>query len=256
MFLYFYRTALLIVFYSLFFANYTNAQYAFEDYSAPSYKTYNKWEEYNRIGTKGTYDCTLSIDQFFDNKDNLTIQLTWFVEQIDFGLIRIFRNKREIQKIKQPGSFSPLTMKGGLVLVSDINGDGYKDIKLIQQGTGNGVMGMLVKVLYLFQKNDVYFKKISFDDMTFEKHRSERDVDDDGNYEIITMNLEQFNEHSYWVFNVFEYADGNLRNVNDKVGYPMVVQYTYKRNYEITQHMSTLQMKKYKREFPSGYDVK
>ncbi|WP_074409601.1 MULTISPECIES: hypothetical protein [Aquimarina] len=256
MFLYFYRTAFLIVFYSLFFIGYTNAQYAFEDYSAPSYKTYNKWEEYDRIDTKGTYDCTLSIDEFFDNKDDLTIQLTWFVAQIDFGLIRIFRNKREIQKIKQPGSFSPLTMKGGLVLVSDINGDGYKDIKLIQQGTGNGVMGMLVKVLYLFQKSDVLFQKISFDDMTFEKHRSERDVDNDGNYEIITMNLEQSNGHSYWAFNVFEYADGNLRNVNDKVGYPMVVQYTYKRNYEITQHMSTLQMKKYKREFPSGYDVK
>jgi hypothetical protein len=246
----------LIVFHSIFFTSYANAQYAFENHSAPSYKTYNKWEEYNRIDTKGTYDCTLSIDHFFDNKDRLTIQLTWFVAQIDFGEIRIFRNEKQIQKIKEPGSFSPLTMKGGQVLVSDINGDGYKDVKLIQQGTGNGVMGMLVKVLYLFQKSDALFQKISFDDMVFEGHRAERDVDNDGNHEIITMNLEYANGHSYWAYNAFEYSNENLRNVNYKVGYPMVIQYTYKRNYKITQHMSKLQMKKYEREFPAGYDVK
>lgn len=256
MILYFYRTAFLIVFYSIFFINSSNAQYAFEKHSAPFYKTYNTWKEYDKIATKGTYDCTLSIDQFFDNKDSLTIQLTWFAAQIDFGMIRIFRNKRQIQKMKQSGSFSPLTMKGGLVMVSDINGDGYKDVKMIQQGTGNGVMGMLVKVLYLFQKNDALFQKISFDDMVFEEHRAERDVDDDGNHEIITMNLEHANGHSYWAYNVFEYSDESLRNVNFKVDYPILIQYTYKRNYEITQHMSMLQMKKYEREFPSEYDVK
>ncbi len=245
-----------MVFCVFFLTSFVNAQYTFEKYSAPEYQEYNNWVEYDRIDTSGRYDCTISIDDFFDNKDRLTIQLTWFVKDIDFGVIRVFRNKEQIQKIREPKGFSPLTMAGTLVWVSDINGDGKKDVKMVQQGTGNGVMSMLVKVMYLFQNDGALFKKVSFDDMVFEEHREERDIDKDGNYEILTMNLEYINGHSYWVFNAFEYANENLKNVNHKVDYPMVIQYKHKRNYKTINHLDGVRIKAYERDFPERCDIK
>ncbi|WP_271767432.1 hypothetical protein [Aquimarina algiphila] len=250
------RTLFLILFFTFFSVSFVEAQYPFESYSSPNYTMHRDWKIYDRIDTKGRYDCTLSIDHFFSNEDKLTIQLTWLEKTTAMGEIRVFRNKSQIQNIKRPGSFSPLTMNGTLVIVSDINGDGLKDVKLVHQGTGNGIMGMLVKVMYLFQREDGLFKKVSFYDMMIDENRVERDVDNDGNYEIVTMNLERTNAHSYWAFNVFEYDDGNLINVNYKINYPILIQYKYKRNYNITEHMSRSQMKLYEREFPDEYDVK
>lgn len=252
----FQRTLFLILFYIFFSINFVEAQYTFESYPLPGHITYRNWKKYDRIDAKGTYDCTLSINRFFKNDHQLTIQLTWFNETIEVGEIRVFRNKNQIQKIKQPGSFSPLTMSGTLVVVSDINGDGLKDVKLVHQGTGNGVMGMLVKVIYLFQEEDGLFRKISFADMMFDENREERDVDNDGNFEIITMNLEHINKHNYWVFNAFEYRKGSFKNVNYKINYPILIQYKHKRNYNITEHMNRSQMKLYEQEFPDEYDLK
>ncbi|WP_159090933.1 hypothetical protein [Aquimarina aquimarini] len=243
------------VFQFFFIINSINAQYAFEKHPAPYYEEYGDWVVYDRENNQNKYDCTQTIDDFYGNKDDLTIQLTWFDGDVDFGMIRIFRNKKEIQEIKESGSFSRLTMMDTKVLISDINGDGYKDVKLIQQGTGNGVMGMLVKVLYLFQNKEGGFHKISFDDMTFKKHREERDIDNDGNYEIVTMNLEYIKGHSYWVFNLYEYVDENLKNVNIKKGYPIAIPYTNNRSYKITKDISVSQLKDYEREFPKEYEV-
>ncbi len=251
-----FQTSFLMLFCVFFLPNFIEAQYPFEHYASPDQKVYRNWEIYDRIDTKERYDCTLSINGFFKNNDQLTIQLSWLYKTIDAGGIRVFRNKKQIQKIKQPDSFPLVTLSGTNVVVADINGDGLKDVKLIHQGTGNGVLSMLVKVIYLFQKKDGLFRKISFEDMMIDENREERDVDNDGNHEIITMNLEHVNKHNYWAFNIFEYDKGKLKNVNYKINYPILIQYKYKRNYNITDHMNRSEMKLYEREFPEKYDVR
>lgn len=252
----FQRVLFLILSFTLLSINYVKAQYQFQSYPSPDYETHKNWKIYDRIDERGTFDCTSSVDHFFNDKDKLIVQLTWYADDRDFGFIRVFRNEKQIQKIKVINIFSPLTMNGTPVLISDINGDGLKDVKMVHQGTGNGIMGMLVKVVYLFQKKDGKFRMISFKDMMFDENREERDIDDDGNYEIITMNLEKIKSHSYWVFNVYRYTKRGLSNVNHILNYPIIIQYTYKRNYKITKDLNRSQMKYYQREFPLGYDIK
>ncbi len=247
------KTSFLMIIYTVFLFDTISAQYSFQNYPPPDYKTYDDWKVFDRISKKGKYDCTLTISDFFNNNDDLTIQLTWLEENVDIGEIRLFKNSNQIQQIKEPGSFSSITMSGTLAIVSDINGDGFKDVKLIHQGTGNGIMGMLVKVIYFFQKEDESFTKISFNDMMFEQNRLERDVDNDGSHEIITMNLKHVNDHNYWVFNVFEYCNGGLKNANEKENYPILIQYKHKRNYMITDHMDRSQMKAYELTLPDKY---
>ena len=85
----------------------TYSQYPFEQYPSPTYKEYNDWKFYDWSDTKQTLNHTLTIDQFFDNKDVLTVQLTTLVpsEGDLSSVIRIFRNQTEIQKALSSAQF-------------------------------------------------------------------------------------------------------------------------------------------------------
>lgn len=230
-------------------------QYPFEKYPEPVYKKYKDWKSYDwsKSKTKKTYNHTLSINQFFDNQDTLTIQLTSFTENDeDSSIIRIFHNKTQIQKIHANTFFSPLNVFQP-TRVADIDGNGLKDLKINIPSMGNGVAGLYTKIIYLFQKEDKTFVKVSFTDM-MDENRSERDFDNDGNHEIITMNLINHENHNYWTFNIFEYKNNELTNVNHKGNYPIMIQYLHKKNYTITEKISRDKMKNFTLKTPDDYD--
>ncbi len=111
-----------------------------------------------------------------------------------------------------------------------MNGDGLPDIKLMMNGTGCGLASMYTEIIYMFQRPNHRFMMISYTDM-MDEHRPERDLDGDGNFEIITMGLKGHNEHNYWTFDVFSVRGNKLINVNDKFNYPLMVQYLFRENY-------------------------
>ena len=233
----------------------TYSQYPFEQYPSPTYKEYNDWKFYDWSDTKQTLNHTLTIDQFFDNKDVLTVQLTTlFPSEGDLSsVIRIFRNQTEIQKMTESMFFSNLNTGHVPIRVADINGDGLQDLKIVTSYLGNGIAGLNVNVIYLFQTKEGRFIKISFSDKMI-SNRPERDVDGDGNYEIITMNLTGYERHNYWNFNLFEFDGKNLINANKKEDYPILIQYLYRKNYKITDKISRAKMKEFALELPDGYD--
>jgi hypothetical protein len=232
----------------------TNAQYPFERFDTLKYKSYSKWTNIKWLEENNSIHNTLTIKDFFKNKDSLTIQLSTFKEKWDSSYIGIFRDDKLKQKLFEPVSFLGYNFWDSLI-VADINGDGLKDIKLNVSYMSNG-LGMRSRIIYLFQTKDEKFIKISYDDNLGYGNRVERDFDKDGNFEIITMTLNGFQSHNYWTFDLFNYENGILKNVDDKFDYPIMIQFLNRPNYKITDKISKENMKGFKLEMPSEIDIK
>jgi hypothetical protein len=233
----------------------TKAQFPFEKYPAISYKNFNDWKFYNRSEKENKFHHTLTIPNFYNDHDTITILLTSFTNNWDSSYIRIFKNKKQIQKFFEPMGFAPSNMFEP-VRVADINGDGLSDLKLIVSYNGSGLACLNVRVIYLFQKSGGEFVKISFDDMMYENRREERDFDGDKNFEIITMNLRYYRDHSYWLFNLYNFDSDHLLNVNWKDNYPIMTQFLLRDNFEITNRISREKMKEFSLALPEKYDKK
>ncbi len=229
----------------MFLPLFASGQYAFEKYPAVKYKAYNNWKT---IDTEKKVENSISIPDFFKKGKSLTIQLNsskehWFENSVV---------KVGIQKFTENVGFNPIALDS--IRIADLNGDGLKDVKIIAPYMGNGTASMNVRVIYLFQQENEGFLKISFDDKQSD-NRSERDFDGDGNYEIITMKLMGFENHSYWNFNLFNLINGKFISVNKKYDYPILVQFLEKENYKITKKINRKKMKSFALRLPEGYSM-
>lgn len=208
---------------------------------------YDKWEKENKV------HWTMSLPQFYADKDSLTVQITTFGDR-DASNIRIFKNKKQVQLIKESYEIGVnFGMLEDTVFYGDINGDMLLDVKIVCWYGGNGTASLNERVIYLFQQPDNKFVKISFLDK-MSSARIERDFDGDGNYEIITMSLEYYENHSYWTYNVYNFSGTDLVCVNKKCDYPIMIQFLYRRNFEITDKISRSKMKTFSVDKPEDYD--
>jgi hypothetical protein len=232
----------------------TKGRYPFEKYLDMKYQECDDWEIYDMSEEEEKVRSIQAIPDLFGYKDSMTVELISFIENWDSSYIYIYRNSKQIQRFFEPMGFSSLNVNEP-IRVADINGDDLCDIKLVILYNGTGLASMNVRVIYLFQKPDGSFTKISFDDK-MDDNRPERDFDKDGNYEIITMNLFGHEDHSYWVFNLFEYKDNELVNANSKDNYPIMIQFLHRENFEITNKISRKKMKDFELNLPDEFDKK
>jgi len=185
----------------------------------------------------------------------MTIQLTSFDANWDSSYIRIFRNKKQTQIFFEPMFFLDHNIWGPMI-VADFNGDGFNDIKINVAYMGCGLASMNSRIIYLFHLSNGNFKKISYLDKLGNGNRVERDIDNDGNYEIITMTLRGYEGHNYWTFDLFNFVDGALINVDDQFNYPIMIQFLFRDNFEITDKISREKMTEFKLLFPEEIDIK
>jgi len=244
----------ILVIFLIFFSSTISAQYPFEQLDTLKYQTYSNWIEYDWSEKKHTIHHTLTIKDFYENHDPLTIQLSTSTIKWDSSYIRIFRNKDEIQKVFEAMPFLGYNFWGPL-LVSDFNGDSLKDLKLNITYMSNG-LGMRSRIIYLFQTPNNNFKKISFDDNLENGNRNERDFGHNGKFEIITMTLNGYEGHNYWTFDLFNYENGKLINVDDEFDYPIMIQFLNRRNFKITDKISSEKMKGFKLNLPEAIDTR
>lgn len=227
----------------------TFAQYPFEKYPALRLKSYYNWKVSD--GEK-IVDNTSTIPDFFANGDELTIQLTsdksnWS----ENSRIRIFQNKKLISNFSEDIAFNPTALDS--LRIGDFNNDGLQDIKIVYPYMSNG-LGLSCRVIYLLQKPDHSFGRISFDDMMdFGNDRRERDFDNDWKYEVITMGLKSYKGHSYWMFNLYDIAGYKIVNVNRKADYPIMIQFLNKETFEITKNLTRQKMKAFAMKHPQSY---
>lgn len=220
-------------------------QYPFEKIKAPSYKSLDFKMKENKNSLE--YSCT--INSFFDDKSDLEILINGDVNKLNETYLQIKTNqnsKKYLEEIPAQGT-------DGLY-IADFNGDGLKDLKIVCYYMGCGLASLNVRVIYFFQKKNKDFTKIAFDDKMNE-NRLERDINKDGNFEIITMTLQEHKNHNYWLFNVYNYANDDLVCVNDKINYPIMIQYLYRDNFKTTTKISKQTMKRYEPKNPKGIHI-
>lgn len=229
------------------------AQYPFEQHPALKWNCVGGWKEYNRLKSEGKVHWTKSLRDFYDNGDSLTIQVTTIVDEKEYSLIRIFRNRDQQQILHEQHA---IAANFGFLFDSlyhaDVNGDLLTDLKLFASYGGNGIASMNVRVIYLFQQPDHSFVKVSYLD---KEPPTERDFNNDGNYEIITMTLNYHENHSYWTFNLYNFKDNQFQSVNALYEYPIMIQFLYRPNYQITNKLTREQMRIYSQQQPVDFTV-
>ena len=232
---------------------YLNAQYPFEKYPSIKYLKKGTWIVQESKTTKTQWTSTAS--DFFNPLDSLTVQLSAF-EDKDSSLITIFKNQKQIQLLMEPysigGGFGSLY---DTLLFADFNADSLLDVKILWSDGGCGIAGLNERVIYLIQQPENKFTKFSFLDMA-SSMRLERDLNGDGNFEIITMTLNGYESHNYWTFNLYNFTNDDLICVNDKFDYPIMIQFLFKKNYKVTDKITKKKMKTFSMEKPEFYDKK
>lgn len=239
------------------------SQYPFEKFPAAKLQTAGPWEIYSRVQKEGKVHWAIKIPNFYKDSSSMTAQLTSFVRTDesrtfifstrDTSAIRIYRGKTQVQVMIEPYSLG--TGFGYLydsLSYGDINGDSLADLKIMSWGGGNGLASYYHRIIYLFQRADGKFDKVSFINMELVGH-PELDLNGDGNSEIIATHHEYYKNHSYWVFNVYRFDGGRWQCVNDEFDYPILVQMLYRENYEITNKVTRKEMKKFARSLPEEF---
>jgi hypothetical protein len=250
--------AFLFIFLSICITATGYGQYPFEKYPAVKYKRMKFRISYSKDSLKVYY--TLNIPRLKHDRSKYSIMMTaknqYFRET---STLYIKKNDKIFQKLSFNGDSLPMSGLNYLY-IADINGDSLPDIKFSFNMYGNGISGLVRTRIYLFKKSNGSFNKISYKDMSFNtedegliNYFPERNFDLDGHFKIMTCYLNTYKAHNYWIFDVYEYKDGNLVCVDDKYNYPIMIQYLYRPNYKITKRISTAKMKTFKKLKPNGY---
>ncbi|MEO5776813.1 MAG: VCBS repeat-containing protein [Flavobacterium sp.] len=215
-------------------------QYPFEKFKSPKISSleFKMTEKENRL------NYSKVVKSFFKDKSDLEVTINGNTQNSKETYIEVKT------KLKSNKYFEEIPAQGtDGFYIADFNGDGKKDFKIVCFYMGSGLASMNVRVIYFFQKENKDFTKISFDDK-MEGNRIERDLNGDGNFEIITLNLQEYKNHNYWLFNLYNFVNGDLVCVNNKMNYPIMIQFLFKENYNVTKKLKRMEMKKYELKKP------
>ena len=239
-------------------------QFPFEKYPAINYNSFITWTK-----TDKQKKYKLVIPEFFKDKDTLLIKLTKIRNNKTYSgfkedscIFRLYKNNKfllSFTEIQYPDIDFPNIVINDSIRLADFNGDKFNDLKFIFRGIGNGRYNLYTDIIYLFQMNDCSLTKLFFQDLYFrDENRLERDFDGDGNFEIVTMSFQGFGTNNYLLFNLYDYLDVGLVNVNYKDNYPIMTQILYqeKENYKITDKLTREKMKQFAKKLPDFYDKK
>lgn len=200
----------------------SRAQYPFEELKAANYGIFEDWK--TEIGKDSLPEKrTIEIGNF-DRSSVLKIEQVLRMslpDSLDYAEINLYRNG-DLVKTFEVGTRSisdPLP-----VFVTDLNHDNLKDIKILFPNFGCGAFNYYCQTVFLFQKPGGNFDDFTFSDIYEEfENRPERDFNNDGTFEIITQTFQKYGKHNYWLFNLYNYRNGKLVNVNHLADYPIMV---------------------------------
>lgn len=209
----------------LFFTAIAGAQTHFTKFTAA---------KYIQVQIRITHEDSLRICQIdlskYSGKEKISIELQE-IKDSDSSRVLIFHAKKLHQTIYID---TPIWFLLDVALLSDLNGDGRYDIKLNFFGTGNGLAGLAATKLYMYSNGDE-FRAFTFLDFSSEK---EYDFNNDGQYEILGCNHVYKDEHSYWVYNAYDFIGNKMINISEKIGYPLWTKHLMRTNRVVAGNVS------------------
>lgn len=233
------------------------AQYPFEIKPPIHYKEYSKWKAIEHSETKTDYNIT--IPDCFTGRQALGIKIAPDNDR-DSCIFRLYKNGKPLGRFIAPFAISP-RMEGNnpkAVFVEDVNGDGLKDLKIVLPFYGGcGGFNFYAEIVYLFQQPNGRFNAFCFSDWMDDEsfpNRPERDFDGDHNFEIVTKTFQNYGKHNYELYNIYNFQDGKLVNVNTKADYPLLIQLLWKGNYKTTNKVSKPQVRKLAKPLPDDFN--
>jgi len=233
---------ILIIFLSL-CCGISHAQYPFESVKSIQYKIFKEWK--TTVDPKDELPVMreIKISKFDLKMEGLTIkqQLKWTLpDSILYSEMEIYSDNKIIKEfvVGNTPLYQPLP-----VFVADINGDGLNDIKILFPNYASGAYNYYCQTVLLCQNKNGTFNDIIYSDIyeNFE-NKPERDFNNDGQYEIITQTFQQYGAHNYWLFNLYNYKNGGLVNVNALANYPIMIPLD---SYEISTKITRKKMKSF-----------
>ncbi|MBE9585192.1 hypothetical protein IM792_12095 [Mucilaginibacter sp. JRF] len=217
------------------------AQYPFEKYPKPKYKV-------------------VPFKVIVDNEKKYVLRSASYkgyhitLEDVDSEaqILRLFYKQKLIKKLQSDLGYTRLTLETDSTLyAADIDGNGLVDFKLKTYNNGSGLAGSRMNKLFLFNKGKNKFSAVQYMDFF---DNIERDLNGDGCFDIVTQHYLLQNNHSYWVFDMFNFRDGKFVNVSAENNYPILVQLLYRDNYKITNHFTRKQMRKFSFKKPEFFE--
>lgn len=150
----------------------------------------------------------------FDKVSGIKDVCVQFRDAGDSTRVSIFRSGKLLKEFYEECNiwYMELTAYAG-----DLDKNGKTDIKFVINGGGNGLAGELFYKFYLFNDGR-NFSVVDFIDFD---QGLEYDMDADGVFEILSCQHKFYNNHSYWIYNVYNYRKGKLVNTSGKYGYPL-----------------------------------
>ncbi|MBE9585193.1 hypothetical protein IM792_12100 [Mucilaginibacter sp. JRF] len=217
------------------------AQYPFEKYPKPKYRV-------------------IPFKVVVDNGESYVLRSANYkgyhitIEQ-DTGRVKtlcLYYKQKLIKRIQPDLGYKKITLQSDIALyAADIDGNGLVDFKFKNYNNGSGLASVRMHKLFLFNKGKNKFSAVQYMDFF---DNIERDLNGDGCFEIVTQHYLLQNNHSYWVFDMFNFRDGKFVNVSAENNCPILVQLLYRDNYKITRHFSRKQMRKFSFKKPELFE--
>lgn len=120
---------------------------------------------------------------------------------------------------------------------TDLDNNGQEDFIVFSNYRGCGLASQQDAVEIFLKKESGSYEKISYDTMCSGLENF-IDLDKNGRYEVIITDLYSGDKHSYFTYNIYEFKDYKLANVDTKFkGFPKFIWYTDKPNDKDTTHL-------------------
>ncbi|MDP5170199.1 MAG: hypothetical protein NWR72_08130 [Bacteroidia bacterium] len=219
------------------------AQYPYQRYDAPEYRNFYNWTFVDHWRKGDTIRHSITIPDFPSTHDSISLQLTTTKSSWDrYSTLTVQRDGVTILNVQEPMFFIPANIRLEPLRVADLNGDGRFDIKLVIPFVGDGSDQEKVRIIYLFQRQDGSYSKVSYSDL-MHGHRADRDVNLDGRFEMVTKTLTTFEDQQYWTYNLYGFEGEELVNVNEYANYPIMILQQKRPNYFATKNLLPEQLK-------------
>jgi len=120
----------------------------------------------------------------------------------------------------------------------DLDKNGLMDFIVFSSNRGCGLASQLVVVDIFLKKDDKTYQNINYEGFG-SGLEDFVDLDQDGKYEIIIMDMYSSEKHNYFSYNIYELKNSKLINANSKFKkFPKFIWYTEDKNDKDTTHLT------------------
>lgn len=161
--------------------------------------------------------------------------------RISYDLVQTGENNDHLA-IKIDGKLKYIEKKGFYPkyldsMVVDIDRNGLDDL-IFEYWPGSQGLALGCGIALYLQQQNGDFKKLTLPAESFSP-RDVFDIDGDGRFEIVTVQLVNYLDHNYWVYRCWQIKNYEIVNVDERFDFPRAIWFTFKPNQKLVDKETT-----------------